>query len=309
MSEALTPTHLREIPQEWLARWGAKGIPRLLLEELALHFVSLPVPGDEIDVENILRRLPKPKTFSYESSAESTSQLKSIRSTEELYIMAKQQAAKGNRVCADHPFLQLCQRNDPLLTEGFRRAVEAIVDYTPDCRPRQNKKLTPQQIDEITALWKNLFQGIDPLATNLLRQYCSATTAPLGEKPASRRLSPKKAHQGPKKRSSAKNETRRRITLLARAFIGSSKRKRGLAQWLHDLYGRGTPERIRTVVEQAFRRWDGTEIKCPTGGENAAYIAAGLNDSKEECAKTQIQGRKAIKRGLPKDRTKLVGDG
>jgi hypothetical protein len=198
LSEAPTPTHLREIPQEWLARWGAKGIPRLLLEELALHLVSLPVPGHEIDVENILKSLPDPKTFSYESSAESTSQLKSIRSTEELYIMAKQQAAKGNRVCADHPFLQLCQRSDTLLTEGFRRAVEAIVDYTPDWRPRQNKKLTPQQIDEITALWINLFQGIDPLAINLLRQYCSVPAAPLGEKPASRRLSPKKHTKDPR---------------------------------------------------------------------------------------------------------------
>jgi hypothetical protein len=62
-------------------------------------------------------------------------------------------------------------------------------------------------------------------------------------------------------------------------------------------------------VEQAFRRWDGTEIKRPTGGLNACYIAAGLDDSKDKDVKRQIQGRKAIKRGLPKDRTKLVGDG
>ena len=311
MSQAPTSTPLREIPHKWLAKWRGKGIPQLLLEELALHFVLLPIPGLEIGVKIVFKSLPDPETFFIEASAKSTSQPNTIRSAKELYIKAKQQAEIGNKVCAAHPFLQLFKRGDTELTEGFRRAVESIVNYTPDCRPRRNKKLTQQQIDEVTTLWVNLFQEINPLVRDLLRAYCSGGTTSFGGKPTLKSSPSKKAAQGPKKRSSTKNETRRRITLLARAFIGSSQRARGLSWWLLNLYRRGSSERIRAVVDQAFRRWDGTEIERPTGGLKAAYIAAGLNDPKDpdEYLKMHIQGWKARKRGLPRHRTKLVGDG
>lgn len=243
----LGEAEIPEVLKPWVTVWSARGLPRTLLIELGIHLlasgsatISKAEEDQVLSILNQWARLEREDPeFSVEKALEALAPPTPL--TVEAYeMLGQRQRDRVSKLKRDHPLLRLWELDHQICALGFRAAVEEYIGHKPD--PRRKHTDTGNKSD-----WCTLLSTMDPILEKRLKEFCSGS--------------------------------RKRTGLLVGSIVGIKERQQGLLEVLETLFADGTPQRIRSVHDQARLRASGSKIAEAPGMTKGADIAAGLQRS------------------------------